>query len=234
MMPVMAARIVPMMVTPSASAAGHALQQHLDAVEQIVGDAASLHDDAHEDEGRDRDQHQILRRLAPDARHEIEELDQPEGAEEVADQAEGQRHAAQHERHRVAREQQGGQRQEHHDRQVVLRKVEQFLAGVLWQRCDDARRPPQPEQGSAASPTCRRATGRARVCSVYAILHLERREMAEHRDRARLGPVLLHDAMVWRTHAARLTISGRSASRPGRRPRSRTSCGSRGSGRRPS
>ena len=36
MMPVIAARIVPMMVTPERERAGHALEQHLHAVEQVL------------------------------------------------------------------------------------------------------------------------------------------------------------------------------------------------------
>ena len=67
--------------------AGHPLQEHLHAVEQVAGDAAALHHDAHEDERRHRDQHQVLGRLAPDPRQEIEELDQREHAKSIADQA---------------------------------------------------------------------------------------------------------------------------------------------------
>ena len=65
MIPVMAARIVPMTVTASASAPGNALQQNLDTVQQVVGNPAPLHHDAHEHERRNRDQHQVSRRPGP-------------------------------------------------------------------------------------------------------------------------------------------------------------------------
>jgi hypothetical protein len=85
--------------------ARHLFQEHLDAVEQVAGDAAALHHHAHEDEGRHRHQNQVLRRLTPDPGQEVEELDQGEHIEEIADQAEQQRQPAQDEGDRKAREQ---------------------------------------------------------------------------------------------------------------------------------
>ena len=55
MIPVIAARMVPMIVTAT-TARRAPLQQDLDRVEQVGGDPAALHHDAHEHERRDRDQ----------------------------------------------------------------------------------------------------------------------------------------------------------------------------------
>ena len=107
--------------------AGHTLQQHLDAVQKIVGDAAALHHHAHEDEGGYRHQHQILRCLPPDAGQEIKKFDEREGTHEVADETVEERQAAEDECHRKSGKQKNGQGQEHEDRQVVLHGPEKLF-----------------------------------------------------------------------------------------------------------
>ena len=66
---------------------GNALQEHLDAIEKVVGNARAFHHHAHEHKRRDRDENEVFRSTTPDARKEIEELDQPEGVHSVADKA---------------------------------------------------------------------------------------------------------------------------------------------------
>ena len=211
--------------------AGYALQQHLDAIEEIVGDPAPLHHHAHEDERRDRHQHEVLRRLPPDARYEIEEFDQPESAQKIADQTEGKRHAAQDECHRVAGEQQRGQRHEHQDRQIILREVEELFAGLEWQARDhhDRRGNETEDQQRPENAAERPATCLFVQCHFENLGDYERPANRPGRD---LRPGL------W-THFVEDTNQGRLcrltdtwASVPGLRPRSCTDRGMHRSGRR--
>lgn len=98
---------------------GRPPQQDLQAVEQVGGDAGSFQHRAHEDEHRDRHQHQVVGDT-PDAQRQVEELDDVEDVQRHADEAEGQPHAAQNEAHGEAREQQDRQRREHERRQIIL------------------------------------------------------------------------------------------------------------------
>jgi hypothetical protein len=66
MMPVVAAMIVPISVTDSASPARHPAQHHLQRVEQIARGAGFLQHRAHEGEHRDRHQHEVFHRAAVD------------------------------------------------------------------------------------------------------------------------------------------------------------------------
>ncbi len=160
-MPVVAAMMVPIKVTDMARPPGHAAREHLQRLQEFVGDARFLQDRSHEDEHRHCDQHRVLDRLTEDARHQAAELGRPEHLEHDAEGAERQRDAAQDEGDRIAHEHDHREHEKHQNREVIANEFhDRPLASRL--RLRPARRRPRPDaavrkgrRACAAAPTGR-------------------------------------------------------------------------------
>ena len=100
------------------------------AIKEIVGHTASFHHDTHEDERRNRHQNEVLSGLKPDARHEIEELDQGEHIEEVPDDAKCKREPPEDERDWKPGKKQDGQGYKHRHRQIVPHEPDQIFLRI--------------------------------------------------------------------------------------------------------
>ena len=112
--PLAAASSVPTMHDRNAEAAAQRAEQPAHRLEQVLGDARALQHHAHEDEQRDRQQHSLV--ITPKMRcGSAPRKPKFIAPSEVAERGEGERHAAERQRHRIAGEQQAADRDHHQD-----------------------------------------------------------------------------------------------------------------------
>ena len=112
--PLAAASSTPTSTTEMPKPARQRAEQAAHRFEQVLGDARALQHHAHEDEQRDGEQHRVGHHAEHALRQRVEEPD-VHRASEMRQHREGERHAAERERDRIAGEQQRADRDHHQD-----------------------------------------------------------------------------------------------------------------------
>ena len=112
--PLAAASSVPTIDDRNAKPAAQRAEQPAHGLEQFLGDARALQHHAHEDEHRDGEQH-LVGHHAIDAPRQRAEEGEAHRAGEMAERGEGERDAAERQRHRIAGEQQAADGDHHQD-----------------------------------------------------------------------------------------------------------------------
>ncbi len=140
-MPVEAANSPPTITTENPKPAAQPPEQQTHALEQILGDARAFEHHTHEDEQRHRQQHRVGHDPEDALRQRAENAEVHE-AEYVSEHGEGERHAGQRQRHRIAGEQRRDDRGDHEH-------AEDF--GEQHQRRPGLRRPRFPAAGKSTA-----------------------------------------------------------------------------------